>query len=55
MTSIHHINNKRQFGDIHHLMKKQEKLLEKAKKAIDENDTYLINLETTVRNLIECG
>ena len=57
MSSIHHIKNKlkRQFEDIHYLMKKQEKLLEEMNVALDEKDKYVINLETTVRKLIEHG
>lgn len=57
MASIHYINTKlkRQFEDIHYLMKKQEKLLEEINEAIDEKDNYVINLETTVRKLIEHG
>ncbi|MBA9028651.1 hypothetical protein [Peribacillus huizhouensis] len=57
MASIHYINNKlkRQFEDIQYLMKKQEKLFEEMNKSITEKDDYEINLETTVRKLIEHG
>ncbi|KQL57119.1 MULTISPECIES: hypothetical protein [Bacillaceae] len=57
MALIHYINNKlkRQFEDIHHLIKKQQKLLEEINEAINEKDTYEIDLETTVRKLIEHG
>ncbi|MEK3977874.1 hypothetical protein MKY37_02150 [Psychrobacillus sp. FSL K6-2836] len=36
-------------------MKKQEKLLEEINEVIYEKDTYVLNLETTVRKLIEHG
>ncbi|WP_286230469.1 hypothetical protein [Neobacillus mesonae] len=57
MASIHYLNNKikRQFEDIQYLMKKQEKLVEDINKSITEKDNYVINLETTVRKLIEHG
>jgi len=57
VASIHYINNKlkRQFEDIQYLMKKQEKLFEEMNKSITEKDDYVINLETTVRKLIEHG
>lgn len=57
MASIHYTNNKikRQFEDIQSLIKKQEKLLEEMSKAMAEKDSYIINLETTVRKLIEHG
>lgn len=57
MASIHFLNNKlkRQFEDIQYLMKKQEKLVEEMNKSITEKDNYVINLETTFRNLIEHG
>lgn len=55
--SIHHINNKlkRHFEDIKYLMKKQEKLVEEMNKSLTEKENYVINLETTVRKLIEHG
>lgn len=57
MASIHYTNNKikRQFEDIQSLIKKQEKLLEEMSEAMAEKDSYIINLETTVRKLIEHG
>jgi uncharacterized coiled-coil protein SlyX len=57
VASIHYINTKlkRQFEDIYYLMKKQEKLLEEMNESIVEKDTYVINIETTVRNLIDHG
>lgn len=57
VASIHYINNKlkRQFEDIHYLIKKQQKLLEEMNEAISEKDTYEIDLEATVRKLIEHG
>lgn len=57
VTSIDYINNKlkRQFEDFHYLIKKQEKLLDEMNEAMAKKDTYLINLETTVRKLIEHG
>ncbi|MBT2644756.1 hypothetical protein J7I80_21285 [Bacillus sp. ISL-41] len=57
MTSLHHVNNKlkRQFIDIQELIKKQEKLLGEMNEVMNTKDDYVINLETTVRNLIEHG
>jgi uncharacterized coiled-coil protein SlyX len=57
VASVHYTNNKikRQFEDIQSLIKKQEKLLEEMSKAMAEKDSYIINLETTVRKLIEHG
>ncbi len=57
VVSIHYINNKlkKQFDDIQYLMKKQGKLLEEMNKAFAEKEYYVLNLETTIRKLIEHG